>query len=355
MWGQRTTVYVNALYEKDVTANLGTKYYTLGSQRIAMRRGNTLTYLHGDHLGSTSVTANSSGGKVAELRYHPWGGTRFSSGTTPTARRYTGQIEDAAIGLYFYNARYYDPTLGRFIQADTIIPDPANPQSLNRYAYTLNNPLRYTDPTGHFSDDEILDWLKAQNPDNWESIWHTWQQNAAWMDWLRNAQFGDGLLNSLHDNPYAVFSLVDLYTAGSWAPGILRHKTGGGFDVISTHKNGYLHINAYTSVDSSERAFSGHIVRAGTMTLFSIPIVKVVGWVVGWSALAEAGWGALIGEKMLSGLAVGGSWFLAEAMDFGVPNHGCSVGDEAIYFDALWGHGYYGPNGKPLWLWWGGR
>ena len=98
---------------------------------------------------SATVIATSSGSKIAELRYHPWGGTRFSSGTTPTARRYTGQIEDAAIGLYFYNARYYDPALGRFIQADTIIPDPANPQSLNRYAYVLNNPLRYTDPSGH--------------------------------------------------------------------------------------------------------------------------------------------------------------------------------------------------------------
>jgi len=49
----------------------------------------------------------------------------------------------------YYGARTYDPALGRFIQPDTIVPNPANPQSLNRYAYVLNNPLRYTDPTGH--------------------------------------------------------------------------------------------------------------------------------------------------------------------------------------------------------------
>ena len=103
-----------------------------------------MIYLLGDHLGSTSLTANSSGGKVAELRYHPWGGTRY---------QFTGQRNDTAIGLYFYNARYYDPALGRFIQADTIVPSPANPQSLNRYAYTLNNPLRYTDPSGHWGAD----------------------------------------------------------------------------------------------------------------------------------------------------------------------------------------------------------
>ena len=116
-----------------------------------MRQGNpgTVYFLLGDHLGSTAKTYNAATGATTELRYHPWGGTRFTSGTTPTARRYTGQIEDAAIGLYFYNARYYDSALGRFIQADTIVPSPANPQSYNRYAYTLNNPLRYTDPTGH--------------------------------------------------------------------------------------------------------------------------------------------------------------------------------------------------------------
>ena len=46
-------------------------------------------------------------------------------------------------------ARQFDPALGRFLQADTIVPDPANPQSLNRYSYTPGNPLRYTDPSGH--------------------------------------------------------------------------------------------------------------------------------------------------------------------------------------------------------------
>ncbi len=70
-----------------------------------------------------------------------------------TDRQFTGQVNDGATGLYYYNARYYDPTLHRFIQADTIVPDPSDPQTLNRYAYTLNNPVKYTDPTGHKVDD----------------------------------------------------------------------------------------------------------------------------------------------------------------------------------------------------------
>ena len=49
----------------------------------------------------------------------------------------------------YYNARYYDPLVGRFISADTIVPNPTDPQQLNRYTYVTNNPVLYRDPTGH--------------------------------------------------------------------------------------------------------------------------------------------------------------------------------------------------------------
>jgi len=62
--------------------------------------------------------------------------------------RYTSQGEEAAIGLYFHKARWYDAELRRFVQADTLVPESGNPQSLNRYSYVLNNPLRYTDRSG---------------------------------------------------------------------------------------------------------------------------------------------------------------------------------------------------------------
>ena len=125
------------------------KYYYAGAQRVAMRENGTLSYLLADHLGSTSITASSSGAKVAELRYNAWGDTRYTWGTTPTTFRYTGQREQVEIGLYYYGARWYDPSLARFTQPDSIVPSPGEPQSLNRFSYTKNSPLRYTDPTGH--------------------------------------------------------------------------------------------------------------------------------------------------------------------------------------------------------------
>ncbi len=79
---------------------------------------------------------------------------RTTEGTLPTDYTFTGQKLDASSGLLYYGARYYDAAIGRFAQPDSIMPNPYNPQSLNRYSYTLNNPVRYTDPTGHCVPEE---------------------------------------------------------------------------------------------------------------------------------------------------------------------------------------------------------
>ncbi|MGA2279421.1 MAG: RHS repeat-associated core domain-containing protein [Verrucomicrobiota bacterium] len=108
-------------------------------------------YYHEDQLTSSSTLSDSLGNQTEVNAYYPFGRTQTASPQAgfQVSRRFTGQILDAETGLYYYNARYYDPELGRFIQADTEIPDLSNPQSYNRYSYCLNNPLRYTDPTGH--------------------------------------------------------------------------------------------------------------------------------------------------------------------------------------------------------------
>ena len=76
--------------------------------------------------------------------------TLYEEGSAAADRRFTGQRWQDTIGLYDYRARWYDPALGRFISADTLVPEPGDPQSLNRFSYVNNNPLRYTDPTGHY-------------------------------------------------------------------------------------------------------------------------------------------------------------------------------------------------------------
>jgi RHS repeat-associated protein len=200
------TIYLGALAEIEIAAGLVTtrSYYYAGNIRVAVRTQvtstNTLNYLLTDHLGSTSVVVNPSGAVVARQLYAPYGTVRYSSGVLPTQAGYTGQIADSSTGLMYYNARYYDPAIGRFISADSIVPGedkaslkpltvdfheaqfvlglngenaftlqngfwfqlsrqekqqakhpfgPGDPQTLNRYAYVLNNPVKYTDPSGH--------------------------------------------------------------------------------------------------------------------------------------------------------------------------------------------------------------
>ena len=151
-----TTYYIGNSFEVYVSGGTTfNKYYYFGSQRVAARIANTLFYLQGDHLGSSSIAMTQSGTSYySRQTYFPYGAQRTTEGSAlPTDYTFTGQKNDDSTGLMFYGARYYDAALGRFTQPDTIVPSPLNPQSHNRFSYALNNPVRYTDPTGHMVDE----------------------------------------------------------------------------------------------------------------------------------------------------------------------------------------------------------
>jgi len=205
----QTTLYGGGHLEYRVTSGTLVKYYFAGSQRIAMREGSSAPYFFvGDHLGSTSLTLESDGDVYSEMRYKPFGDTAWSSTTaTPTDHRYTGQIQDfdlVNMQLYFYNARYYDPALARFTQADTIVPEPSDPQSLNRFSYVNNNPVLYIDPTGHdlmlisggntdatwSNPEEWKAWIMAYKgwiaQEDWDLFYAGWQNAENQFDYLNN-------------------------------------------------------------------------------------------------------------------------------------------------------------------------
>jgi hypothetical protein len=109
------TRYIGGHYQvtsDQVTGDVVTKYYFAGASRVAMCTTHTalgtsaLYFFLGDHLGSTSITTDASGNKIAELRYNAWGEVRYTDGVTPTDYQYTGQRSyTASFGLDFYNAR----------------------------------------------------------------------------------------------------------------------------------------------------------------------------------------------------------------------------------------------------------
>jgi len=147
------TFYVGKLFQHNITTNTFTKQYQFNGRLIALREGlatsSPVSFMAANQLGSTTTTLWADGTVRADQRYTPWGEERWASNATPTEYQYTSQRNDSTLGLYDYNARYYDPAIGRFISADSIVPDPAAPQSLNRFSYVRNSPINYTDPTGH--------------------------------------------------------------------------------------------------------------------------------------------------------------------------------------------------------------
>jgi len=195
-----SSVYIGHIYE--VTGSQTIQYISAGSQRLAMQTNTgEVTYFLPDHLGSTSVMVNSAQQSVRSNVYTPFGSLFKTAGTKDSDYKFTGQRLDDSTGLYYYNARYYDPMLGRFITPDIFIQSPYDPQTLNRYSYCRNNPIIYTDPSGHFlqiiaviafaaaANAGINATVTAINGGSWSAIGASALQGAA-----QGAAFGAGTL-----------------------------------------------------------------------------------------------------------------------------------------------------------------
>ncbi len=142
---QTTTGYLMGGVEERTNSGTITKYLGAKGLPTAIRVGTagSLNYLATDGLGSVSVAVDGSGNVVASQLFGPYGASRYSNGTMPTSKGFTGQRADATTGLDYYGARYYDSAAGQFTSADSVS------QGLSRYAYVGGNPETVTDPSGH--------------------------------------------------------------------------------------------------------------------------------------------------------------------------------------------------------------
>jgi RHS repeat-associated protein len=149
--GGSTTYYVTEGFE--VIDETAIAYVFAGNLRVAKVADGVTSYFHKDHLGSSTVMTNNSGTVVEASGYMPFGEFRSHSGTFTSSYKFTDQELDSESGFYNYDARLYDPVIGRFISADPLVLNPIDPQSLNRYSYCHNNPLIYIDPSGYTPED----------------------------------------------------------------------------------------------------------------------------------------------------------------------------------------------------------
>ncbi|HLF31052.1 MAG TPA: RHS repeat-associated core domain-containing protein [Xanthomonadales bacterium] len=162
----RTTWYFGSV--ERIQQNSGNAYFKryIGGVAIADFYPNTqeqtVQYVVRDNLGSIHTLVDSNGAAwpmhfsaFGERQAGSWNGAlstvALKFNNTLTSHGFTGHEHADGLGIIHMNGRIYDPRLGRFLQADPLVQEPKNSQSLNRYSYVLNNPLSMTDPSGYFS------------------------------------------------------------------------------------------------------------------------------------------------------------------------------------------------------------
>jgi RHS repeat-associated protein len=161
----------------------GTNSYLYGVSRLGEEQPGGWLYHLGDALGSVRQLTDESGGVVLAKSYEPYGENLSSVGEASSVYQFTGEMRDPT-GLMYLRARYLDSYLNQFLQRDPIVPNPYNPWEWNRYTYSRNNPVNYTDPTGKNStttlarftkhdetDENIPEWTQFDKQQVQEALW----------------------------------------------------------------------------------------------------------------------------------------------------------------------------------------
>lgn len=169
-----TTLYVNPYLE--LRNAVPTTYLYAGPLRVASFESSQLSTYHQDHLGGTALVTDSTGTTIQLYDYAPFGKEKLNTttGTLDAAYSFTGKEYEEDTGLYYFEARWYNPTIARFVSEDPaqwglsgrMLSDP---QRLNFYSYSGNNPIKNVDPNGQESESV---WYNPLSWD-WEGIGNT--------------------------------------------------------------------------------------------------------------------------------------------------------------------------------------
>lgn len=157
------TIHYGNGYEKIEECGNMREFTYLGNGLLHYRENGEqgkLLYMFTDAQGSITDIFDADGNSVFQAEYDPWGNMTVTRNDIGFIRGYTGHEMLTDFGLINMNGRMYDPLLGRFLSPDNYVQMPENSQNFNRYSYCLNNPLKYTDPSGEiFGIDDLFVFL----------------------------------------------------------------------------------------------------------------------------------------------------------------------------------------------------
>jgi RHS repeat-associated protein len=141
------------LDESDLSGNMTSEFVFFGVKRIAKVQlpAGTVNYYFADHLGTSRIVTNSSGGVLDDSDFYPFGGERVILSSSGNSYKFTSKERDSESGADNFGARYYSSSMARFTAIDPIVISKErklDPQQLNAYSYARGNPLRFVDPDG---------------------------------------------------------------------------------------------------------------------------------------------------------------------------------------------------------------
>ncbi|WP_141325745.1 RHS repeat-associated core domain-containing protein [Myxococcus sp. AB025B] len=162
--GLEETVYVGGLYQRRKQGLTVTHVVSIPSPEgvvaeVSWNEGSTsesTRYFLNDPQGSPDTVTDATGAVLERIKYEPFGGRRQATNLAQASttshsgarRGFTGHEQDDELGLINMRGRIYDPRMMKFLSVDPVIAEPGSAQAYNAYSYVLNNPLRYTDPSG---------------------------------------------------------------------------------------------------------------------------------------------------------------------------------------------------------------
>ncbi|NOY86775.1 MAG: hypothetical protein GXP52_05700 [Deltaproteobacteria bacterium] len=229
-------------------------------------------YYHSDYLNSVWAVSDAGGKVVWTKRYRPFGSEAAQSGALANDYQFAGKGFDAEANLYYFNAGWYDPDIGRFISEDPVWGNIRDPQSLNRFRYARNNPLKLTDPTGMY-DDQDNDW----DTENFGDVSDDGQDDDG---------YGEGGGDAAQLNPVNEVSPFRLDVPVKFLPSVLTPNTPKAADPFGlTDLNNFLEFFAKLEMRIEPYAVAGGMVFSGAITT----ACGVVTIAVGFSTIPTTG------------------------------------------------------------------
>jgi len=223
----------------------------LTAMYVKYASSDSLFYLMTDHLGSITMVTRANGTGAETFSYDAWGRRRnptdLSYNNVPlprsTSRGYTGHEHLSGVNLINMNGRVYDPVLGLFLSPDPILQDPNNPLNYYRYTYCINNPLKYTDPSGEswgYIALAVFTYLQAAH-DNRDKETGKWEWNPIkWFDKDKSGLIVSVSGNSSGNMTYSVqLNLTGQNTSISIGGSTSENYYGYGVDYRETGGYGY--------------------------------------------------------------------------------------------------------------------